>query len=463
MNKSGNRVSVRAATAIFSVLLGAAGTAQGQWGMGAPGAGSMGGDLSSADPSRFLFRPWVAAQGNYTEVLGTQQLPGSVRRDFYGYGGTAGISGAKVWERTSVAIFYTANYQRFGGRLAREGMSQVGGVSVSHRVTGRVGLFASQLAGSSLGGFGYGAPAGVLGGWGLAGQALLPESGLLAAPLTDPAANGLVDNEFFGSRVNFYVTSGGVSYQPSLRWSFSAGGQAGYVRRKGRGLRDLDSAGAFGQAAYRLSERTMIGAGYNFGTFSYPKFFGGNRVQVANLFLSHQVSQQTRVTLGVGGYRMDTTFLGAVATDPEIAALLGVPAQLEVQKRHFYGWQGMAAVNRSWRTWGANVSYLHGVNPGNGVVLASRRDSVFGSLSRSFGRLNFGAHGGFFRWSGLLQNARLTSGQAGLSTGLRIKGDLYFGLNGGYSFFDSPTQPRRWQRFASAHLTWSPSGAAFRF
>lgn len=451
------------AAAALALVLSGSGTVLGQWGIGGIGGGAGGADISAADPSRFAFRPWISAHGTYSELLGTGLLPEGVRRDYYGYGGSAGISGGRAWERTSLGLFYTASYQRFSGTRISEGMSQVGGITVSHRLTERVGLFFSQLAGSSLGGFGYGAPAGIFGGWGIAGAALLPETGLFAAPLSDAAANGLVDNEFFSSRVNFYATAGGVNYQPSLRWSFSAGGQAGYVRRKGRGLRDLDSAGGFGQAEYRFSQRTTAGVSYSFTTFSYPKFFGGNRAQSASLFLSHQISPQTHVVLAAGGYRMDTTYLGAVAMDPEIAALLGVPAQLEVQKRQFYGWMGMAGVNRSWRAWGASLSYRHGVNPGNGAVLASKRDSVYGSTGRSFGRLSFGAYGGFFRWSGLLQHARLISGHAGASTGLRLKGDFYFGLNGGYSFYDSPAQPRRWQRFVSAHLTWSPSAAAFRF
>lgn len=452
-----------AAALLATMLLAAAAPARGQWGIGGLAGIGGGTDISAADPSRFAFRPWISANGTYTQVLGTQDLPQGARREFYGYGGAAGISGGRAWERTSLGLFYTANYQRYSGSRISEGMSQVAGVSVSHQFNERVGVFASQLAGSSLGGFGYGAPAGVFGGWGVAGAALLPQTGLFAAPVSDLAANGLVDNELFSSRVNFYSTAGGIHYQPSLQWSFSAGAQAGYVRRKGRGLQDLNSAGGFGQAAYRISQRTAAGASYGYSTFSYPKFFGGNRAQFASLFLTHQISPQTSVAVGLGGFRMDTTFLGAVAVDPEIAALLGVSSQLEVQERRFYGWQGSATVSRSWRAWGASLGYSHGVNPGNGVVLASKRDAVFGSAGRSFGRVSFGAYGGFYRWSGLLQNARLTSGHAGVSTGIRVKGDFFFGMNGGYSFFDSPAQPRRWQRFVSAHLTWSPSGAAFRF
>ncbi len=461
MKRPGLTVLQRGALAAV-VLLGLSGTVSGQWGVG-----GLGGILGSDDPggmppSRIAFRPWISANGSYSQMLGEQSMPG-LRRDFYGYGASAGVSGARGWERTSVAGFYSANYQRWTGGGVRGGASQVGGVSVSHRATDRVGLFVTQFAGSSIGGFGYGAPAGIFGGFGVAGSALLPSAGLFGAPVSDLANNGLVDNELFSSRVHFYGTSGGVNFRPGLRWSMGAGAQANYVRRKGAGLRDLNSYGVFGQAGYQPGQNTQIGFSYGYNEFSYPKLFGDNRAQFAGAGLQHRFSPQTSISLNGGVFRMDTKFLGAVQTDPAIAALLGVTSQIEVQKRSFYGWQGSAAIHRSWREWGTSVAYTHGLNPGNGAILAARRDAVFGSAGRSFQRVSFGVFGGYYRWSGLLQSTTLSSGSVGASMGIRVAGDFYLGFNGGYSYFDTAANPRRWQRFVSAHLTWSPSAAAFRF
>lgn len=436
----------------------------GQWGLGgARGMGGLGDDaMGGTPPSRAAFRPWLSANGTYTETLGQLRIEGG-RRDFYGYGAAGGVSGAKAWERTSLAGFYTASYQRWSGSQGIAGASQVVGVSVGHQATDKVGLFATQFAGSSLGGFGYGAPAGVFGGWGVTGAAMLPLAGIIGGPLTDLGENGLVDNELFGTRVNFYGTSGGVTYRPSLRWSFRGGAQAAFVRRKGPGLRDLNTAGVFGGASYRLGARTAVGANYGYSEFSYPKLFGNNRAQFAGIQLEHEFSPQTSVVVGGGVYRMDTKFLGAVQIDPVVAELLGVRAQIEVEKRSFHGWMGMATIQRKWREWGLSAGYTHGLNPGNGLILASRRDTAFGSAGRSIGRFSFGLFGGYFRWSGLLQNATLESGSAGASTGVRLAGDVHLGLNGGYSYFETATGPKRWQRFVSLHLTWSPSLAAFRF
>jgi hypothetical protein len=462
MKEQRKRFRAGGCTAAALWLLAGSSLAWGQWGLG--GLRGMGG-LDDVDtgtpPSRLAFRPWISANGTYTQTLGQLRAEG-LRRDFYGYGGAGGVSGAKGWERTSLAAFYTVNYQRWTGSRGFGGASQVAGVSVSHRATDKVGVYATQFAGSSLGGFGYGAPAGVFGGWGVTGAAMLPLAGIPGGPLTDLGENGLVDNELFGTRVNFYGTSGGVNYRPNLRWNFGGGAQAGFVRRKGPGLRDLNSAGVFGGGGYRLGQRTAIGGSYGYSQFSYPKLFGNNRAQFAGLRLTHQLTPQTSVAVGGGVYRMKTTFLGRVDIDPVVAELLGVGTQLEVQQRSFYGWSAMASLRRNWREWGVSVGYMHGLNPGNGLILASRRDSVFGSAGRGIGRFSFGLYGGYFRWSGLLQNTVLKSGSAGVSTGTRIVGDLYMGVNGGYSYFES-TGPKRWQRFVSAHLTWSPSQAAFRF
>jgi hypothetical protein len=459
LTRSGMTALGLAAGMLFS-----GGFAHAQWGIGGMGGGIFGGgDTRNLDPSRLAFRPWVSANGSYSQNLGQDRLQPGTRRDFYGYGGSAGISGVKAWERTSVGLFYTLNYQRYNRRASIAGLSQVAGVTVQHRATDRIGLFASQLAGSSLGGFGFGAPAGIFGGWGVGGVSLLPEASLLGTPLGEFGANGLVDNELFSSRVNFYSTFAGATYQPTMRWSFQGAVQAGFVRRKGRGLSDLNSTGALGGGTYRISQQTAVGFRYGYSTFSYPALFGDNRAQFAGVVVRHQLSPQTHVSLQFGGYRLDTKFLGKVAVDPEIAQLLGVTSQLEVQKRQFYGWQGTAALNRSWRQWGTSIGYSHGVNPGNGVILASKRDAVHGSAGRSFGRASFGVFGGYFRWNGLLQNSRLESASVGASTGFRLAGDLYFGFNGGYSYFETPSTPRQWRRYAAAHLTWSPNAAAFRF
>lgn len=448
------------------VWLAGGSTIVGQYG----GVGGFGGvsagsapDISSTSPSRLAFRPWLSANGTYSQILDSGVTRTTADQAFYGYGAAGGVSGGKAWERTAAGGFYTASYQRHNTSRVQRGVSQVAGLTLSHQASDKVSVFATQMMGSSLGGFGYGAPAGNFGGWGVAGAGILPQLGLFGAPVEDLGVNGLVDNEVFGTRVNFYGTSAGVTFQPTLRWGFGASANLGFVRRKGRGLQDLNSYGGGGQASYRVSERTTVGGVFRFSEFSYPKFFGGNRVYQTGIVLSHQLNPLTSVRIMAGGYRFQSTFLGRVEVEPEIAALLGVGAQLEVREQSRLGWIGGASLTRNWREWGLGVSYNHTVSPGNGVILAAKRDSVAGTMSRAFGRVSTGVFGGYYRSSGMIQNAVFTSGSFGASMGVRMFSEVYMGVNGGYSVYQTANLGDQWRRFVSVHLTWSPSDAAFRF
>lgn len=456
-------------TAAALLLLAASQCAQAQYGGmgGLGGVGSGMGTMSDTPTSqspRISFRPWISANGTYSETL-THSAPGvPPQADTYGYGGAAGISGGRAFTRTTVAGFYTASYQHYNQSLFTRGLNQVGGITVQHKASERISLFASEFAGSSNGGYGYGAAAGTFGGWGTVGSSIFADLGAGGVGFSDPASNGLVDNELFSTRVHYTGTSGGISYQPSLRWNFTAMGSGSFVRRKGTGLSDLNSYSAGGQAGYRLSQHSQVGAFYQYGEFSYPSLFGGNRVHQVGLMSRHMLGRLASLNLMAGAYRYNSTFLGTVAMDPALAGLLGQGTSLSVQQVSRMGWTGSAALSRSWHTWSAGVSYSHGITPGNGVILVSQRDAVTGSASTSVKKVSLGAFGGFHRLSGILQSGASTrSVSLGGNVGVRIVGDLYMGASAGYSRYETNTTKAQWRRFVAVHLTWSPEDAAFRF
>jgi len=451
------------------LLLAAGQAAQAQFG-GMGGLGGMGAgmgtmpDNSAAPSPRVSFRPWVSANGTYSEIL-SQNAPGVLpQADTYGYGAAAGVSGGKAFNRTMVAGYYTGTYQRYSRSVFARGLNQVGGITVQHRASERTTLFASEFAGSSNGGYGYGAAAGAFGGWGVSGASIFSDLGAGGIGFSDPASNGLVDNELFGTRVHYTGTSGGMSYQPNLRWSFTAMGTGSFVRRKGTGLSDLNAYSVGGQTAYRVSQSTQVGGAYQFGDFTYPNRFGGNRVHQVALMTRHQFGPSVSVNLMAGAFRYNSTFLGQVAIDPELAGLLGQGSILSISKLSRTGWVGSASLGRAWRYWSANVAYNHGVSPGNGVMYVSKRDAVTGAASTSLGRLSMGVFGGYYRLTGLLQSGASTrNASVGGTTGIRLAGNLYLGASGGYSRFETNVSKAQWRRFVALHLTWSPEDAAFRF
>ncbi|MBI4891118.1 MAG: hypothetical protein HY821_10880 [Acidobacteria bacterium] len=427
-------------------------------GMGAPdSAGTSGGSSP-----RLSFAPWISATGSYYETLASasNHTPST---HSYGYGGAAGLSGGKAWNRTSLAGMYTASYQHYNGSYS-SGISQVGALSVQHRASDRVTVFASEFLGSSNGGYGYGAPAGNFGGWGTVGSGALADLAPGGVGNWSLGSNGLVDNETFATRVSYSGTTGGVSYRPSLRSSLSAVGSASFVRRKGYNLSDLNSVSGGGQYAYMFSQQTQLGVFYQFGQFSYPQLFGGNKVNQTGISLMHRFNPQTSMTVTGGAYQFRTTYLGSVQMDPTLSGLLGQSSILSVSNIKQIGWMGSASLNRAWRRWSAAANYDHGINPGNGFILASRRDNATLSGSTNLSRLNIGAFAGYYRLSGVIQHGASTDGVSlGVNTGFRIAGDLFFGVSAGYSNYSTNTSARRWSRFASVSVSWSPSDAAFRF
>lgn len=458
----------RVSLTVLALVALSGGQAMGQFG-GMGGFGGMSG-VGSQDPSgsaqqspRLAFRPWISATGSYAEVPASSVSGGT--RNTTGLGGSAGVSGGRSWQRTSFAGFYTAAYQRWGNRSLAEGLSNAGGFSVTHQLSSRARVFAAEFAGSSLGGYGYGAPGEAWGGNGLAGTSVFFDiTGGGLDGMTNPAQNGLVDNEMISGRVHFTGTTGGVVYQPSLRWSYSAQTSASFVRRKDPSLADLNAYSAAGSAAYRINQNSQLTFQYAHGWFTYPNMFGGNRVHQAVVGYTVSLTPQVHVGVMGGAYRFNSTFVGQKAIDASLAGLLGQSSILDLKKMSCNGWVGGAHATRTFRRYSANISYNRTMSPGNGVILASDRDSVTSSLSSSAGRFSFAGYGSYYRMTGIQQNgAKTESYGVGGNVGMKVIDDLYFGVNGGYRTYDTPYTTSRWSRYVAATLSWSPSDAMFRF
>ncbi len=462
------RTGARTLAGIVTLLAALAGQAAGQFG-GIGGFGSMGGfggaevNTQSAQSSRLSFSPWISANGNYTDVT-TKNNPGADQSNF-GFGGSGGVNGGKAWERTVLGGYYTGSYQDVNLPNYRSGYSQVGALMVRHSLTAKSSVSFSEMAGSTIGGYGYGSPAGVLGGWGLTGTGVfsdLSQGGSYS--FGNPASNGVVDNEAFASRVNFSGTSASWEYQPNLRWNFGTTGSAMFVRRKSAGLSDLDAYSGGANVGYRISQRTSVGGGYWYSRFSYPQQFGGNNVHQAGLQLVSQLTQRTTFEAQGGAYYFNTEFLGTVQMDPSLAELLGQTSALEVQKKKQSGFTGGARLTQAWRGYSFNVGYDHGITPGNGLMLVSTRDAVTAGASTNVKRVNLAAYGSYYRLSGVLQTGSTTDTYTfGGNVGVRLVANLHLGFNGGLARYQTQTSARQSSRYASVNLTWSPNNGAYRF
>lgn len=241
-------------------------------------------------------------------------------------------------------------------------------------------------------------------------------------------------------------------------------GGTSQTRRSGV-LSGLNSYGGGGFAGYRFSQRTMMRLMYGYSRFEYPKLFGGNEAQYAAISLQQQFTPRLVGYVQVGGNQIHIKSFGAVAVDPAIAALLGTGGVLTVTDRRINGMGGGAGLNYSRGRTGMNVAYDRGLTPGNGVLLASKRESVMAGASFTAStRTSLGISANYNKMSDLLRTTAKTdfySVQGNL--GFRVVDQVHLSVFGGYRAptVSGATLPA--QAFAGVGLSWSPEGSLFRF
>lgn len=410
------------------------------------------------------FRPWLSVSGSYFHNLNYLSATGeslsSQNRDSYGGGASAGVVFSKALEHGGVAGAYTAA-TAFGNMVNVNGISQVGSLQYSHQIDMRNSFGVGVSGGSSNGGYGYGAGFG--GAWGMSpgmGSFGASMPTLPSAPgigFQDPNNNGLVDNEAFDNRATFGSVGGSFQHRFSMRWTGSVAAGSGIARRSGSTIAGTNSTNVSGQVGYQISERLTLGVGYSLGFFNYPGMYGGNRVQSAGMSVQYQLDQRSSIFASVSGYYFRSNFIGSIAIDPALAEILGVSTVTEVQEVSRWGPSMSAGYTRAFRIGSMSVAYTTGISPGNGVVLASKRDNVVASYGVGFRRFSVGASSSYSRFGGITgYQGKQDSWQASGSISTRVWGILSLSANGGYRTISVGIQERRPGAFATVGITFSP-------
>lgn len=115
------------------------------------------------------------------------------------------------------------------------------------------------------------------------------------------------------------------------------------------------------------------------GTFRVALVAGeasGDRLE-----FSYRLSPRTAMSVMAGISAFRSTSFGAVDFDPILADLIGQPTILNLQKVSVASGAGSAFITHTRGPFGFSAGYDRGITPGNGILYASRRDSVFGSAS----------------------------------------------------------------------------------
>lgn len=408
-------------------------------------------------------QPWISARGIYVRNLEGSTIFSGQRRDNISGGILGGVSASRLWRRTSLAGSYmgTSFYSTRTVNTNRFRSSHVGALGLTHQVSRRVNLELNQVAGSAVGGFGYGANFANFGTLGMG-----PMSGIFSYNLLggggvgNPALNGVVDADIYDARTNFYASNGGVSITPTTRLNFTLGGGGIFVRRQLTALNDLNSVNAIGGTSYQLSRRLAVVANYGFGRFNYVRRFGSTDIQTVLGGFQYQLAQRTFLGLFGGLQHMDRTYVGRVQIDPEIAELLGTSTGFEIQERRIRGFTGGAQLSHVFRQGTASLSAWRGMTPGTDVIMTSTRDQILGNFSKPINQNNsISFVGTYLRQKGLMQTgARIQLWQAGASYSRRIISGLHINFAGGYRRSESKLAGRQLrQTFATVGITWYPT------
>ena len=434
-------------------------------GIGGFGGMASGVGFGGTRPDVPSVRPWVTVSGSASKEL---DIPGADKL-LYGTSMAAGISGSRGWARTAVVANYAV-----GGMLSNpyselngaSGLSHVGGVQVLHQASQKMSVFIGGFAGSSNGGYG------VAGGFGgisfLAPASISPtanpsqgqvNSSNINLGFQNFANNGIVDNEIFNTRVTFTALNGGVSYTPDGRNMFAFSVGASRVRRALDYLAGMDNLGAGVSYSRMLSPKLSTGASYSFGQFSYPSYYGGNRIQSLGWNLGYRINPSTSLSVFLGGYQYQLDAIGSITLPPQLAAILGQSQVQQVFNVRRRGASGGASLTRILRVGAASVAYNRGATPGNGLLFATQQETVSLSYSVGTSRSSLGAVGYYSRGKSISSISGSTENRAILGFfSTRLFGGLHFTSTAGQRWVEAATLQHQRSVHATAGIAYSPGG-----
>ncbi len=224
--------------------------------------------------------------------------------------------------------------------------------------------------------------------------------GLLLQPAFVESSSTLPTNEPFSNGLKLIDTVATLTYQQTRRLSFSGSIEGSFLRQDSISLVGTNSGILTADMGYRLSNRSTLGLDYSFNHFGYTTF-GSADVNSANLDYSWRATKTVNLAFQIGAAHSSTLGLATVPLDPELAALLGEGTAIQVSHRSINSPTMNARVTKQWRRASADIGYLRGISPGNGLVLASTQTALMAGFHYSYAN----------RWTLSLQAGRTTMEQ----------------------------------------------------
>jgi hypothetical protein len=427
-------------TAVFLllVLAGSAAAQLGQYaGPSILSSGTNRSGLAGREP--VALRGFVSVDGAYDSGLFPVSLSNQGQLLDTGSAGvdlTYGLYATKLTRRNSFDLNYAGTYRHYTNNTYYNGLDQFLDFIFTRQLSRRWDIAFQETGGTSARAYG-----GIVPGFPGAGQVSVPV------------------NELFDNRVYFSETSMRLGYQPTRRLFFTVAGDGFLVRRQSKALVGLNGYQFRGSAGYRIRANQSISVEFTNLHFDYPRAFGSADGNSIGLAYVNEFGRGWTANARLAAIRIAVLGVQQVNVDPVIAAIVGQTTTFVIANTVSYLPYFELGVTRRRGKNTVSVNYIRGVSPGNGVYLASRNQSVSGSVSYTgIRRWNFGATLGYNAFHSLGQQLapfRQVYGGAGAT--YKLRGPMY--LNARFDFREGAIQAVNFGRTTyriSAGLTYSP-------
>jgi hypothetical protein len=211
---------------------------------------------------------------------------------------------------------------------------------------------------------------------------------------------------------------------------------------------------------YRYTSRMTFGAYYSFTDYTFTKHEVVSDSNTAGLIFSYAFNRRTQLRLRAGVSSIESLALTQVAVNPVFAALTGESVGLiDLYRRSMISDLSGQFVRDFGRSKTINVSYAHGIAPGNGLILTSTQQVISAGFTASlFRRYLLTLSAGRSTLSAQVQNTgSYTTNYAGLSLSRTLPRGVTANLGFDYRQYEVSNQPGLTSQLrVSSGVSWGP-------
>ena len=353
------------------------------------------------------------------------------------------VGGRHLWKRDEIGLNYTASYSRYFASNAYNGTNQALSLDYQH-------YFSRHLSFNVV-----------------ESGSIVSQNYSLENPLTAPGVtvanldlSASPSSQVLDQKVRQFMTQVSLTWQKSARLSFDF--SSGFFAVDRGGTYAGSNVGYQSQADvnYRYTRKGTVGAYYSHTSYVYSQRANVSDSHTVGLIYSYALNRTTQLRLRAGVAFLETTNLTLVAIDPAFAALVGPSGVADIYQRHTTTDLSGQFVKDFSRKKSANISYAHGIAPGNGLILTSIQEVISGGFSAvMFRNYSLTLSGGrsTLTSAGAGNTGSYTSEYAGIGISRQLRRGPSASFSVNYQTYAITNQPGIQHQFRiTSGLSWGP-------